>query len=71
MEHKQHAGNCRWATPTLYTPAPYWLAAEDFAWSCVRDTTPRLIATTEACETCPRWEERERVRPRREDVNVT
>lgn len=56
MGEKQRAINCRWATSTLFVEAPYWFAAEDSPWVCVRDGTPRLLQTTEACATCWRWE---------------
>jgi hypothetical protein len=57
MDETQHAANCRWATPTLFVAAPFWLAAEEFPWSCVRDAAPRLLATTDVCATCARWDE--------------
>jgi len=56
----RHAGTCRWGMPTLFLPAPYWWDAEDRPWACVRDGTPRVLETTEACADCPYWEPRER-----------
>jgi hypothetical protein len=56
MDEKQRAINCRWATSTLFVEAPYWFAAEDFPWVCVRDGTPRVLQTTDSCATCWRWE---------------
>ena len=56
MSEKQRAINCRWATSTLFVEAPFWFAAEDFPWVCVRDGTPRVLQTTESCATCWRWE---------------
>jgi hypothetical protein len=57
MQIKQSASNCRWATPTLFVAAPIWYAAEDFPWTCLRGDTPRPLPSTEACATCPQWEE--------------
>jgi hypothetical protein len=51
-----HAGNCRWAAPTLLLPAPYWWNAEDCPWACVREAVPSVLETTEVCAHCPRWE---------------
>lgn len=56
MDEKRGAANCRWATPTVFLPAPWWFEAETSPWACVRDTTPRVLETTEACATCSRWE---------------
>lgn len=55
MEMKHSAANCRWATSTLFLPAPLWLGAWDAPWACTRDT-PRVLDTFEMCATCPRWE---------------
>jgi hypothetical protein len=55
---RKHAANCRWGTPTLFLSGPLWLEAWDAPWTCVRDVTPCLIDTTEACATCARWEPR-------------
>ena len=52
------AANCRWATPTLLLPEPLWHEAESFPWTCVRDTAPRALFTTEPCAVCDRWEPR-------------
>jgi hypothetical protein len=49
---------CRWAEPTLYLPMPYWLEAWDTPWTCHRDASPRLIAASDQCAMCPRWEGR-------------
>ena len=53
------ASTCRWATPTLFLPAPFWFDAEACPWSCVRDAAPRVLSTTDPCAACPRWEPRE------------
>jgi hypothetical protein len=50
-----HASTCRWAVPTLFLQAPFWWEAEDRPWSCIRGTTPRVLATTEVCADCPYW----------------
>lgn len=57
MQDKQSAASCRWATPTLFVAAPVWYVAEEYPWTCLRDGVPRPLATTEACEECPRWEQ--------------
>jgi hypothetical protein len=53
------ANNCRWATPTLFLTAPLWCEGETSPWACLSDLTPRVLATTDPCATCPRWEPRE------------
>ena len=50
------AANCHWATPTLFLRPPLWLDAEDCPWSCVRESAPRVLATTDVCAACPHWE---------------
>ena len=50
------ASSCRWATPTLFLPAPFWFDAEMCPWTCVRDPAPRVLSSTNPCATCPRWE---------------
>ena len=52
------AATCRWATPTVFLAAPYWIEAESAPWACVRDTVPRVLGTTDQCAICPRWEPR-------------
>ena len=56
---QRRASNCRWATPTLFLPAPFWFDAEGYPWSCLRDAAPCILTTTDPCATCPRWELRE------------
>ena len=58
IPRQRTASNCRWATPTLFLPAPFWFDAEACPWSCLRDADPRVLATTDPCATCPRWEPR-------------
>ena len=53
------AHNCRWAEPTLFERAPDWLEAEARPWTCHRDADPQRLETTEVCEDCPRWEQRD------------
>jgi hypothetical protein len=60
---ERHASTCRWATPTLFLPAPYWWDAEVRPWACIRGDTPRVLDTTEVCAECPHWEPRARGRP--------
>jgi len=50
---------CRWAEPTLFLVNPLWIAAEDYPWSCQRDSTPRYLPDTAACSACQRWEGRQ------------
>lgn len=57
------AHNCKWADPTLFEPAPDWVDAEDKPWTCHRDAVPKHLLTTEVCEDCPRWEERDGAGP--------
>jgi len=47
---------CRWGTPTLFLPAPFWFAAEDCPWACTRGPIPRILETTDPCRTCSQWE---------------
>jgi hypothetical protein len=55
--NKHHgANNCRWATPTLFLPAPLWFDAGSCPWSCRRDAVPRIVSSTDRCATCARWE---------------
>jgi hypothetical protein len=42
----------------LFLPAPLWFEAEMSPWTCMRDTTPRVLDTTDRCTNCPRWEGR-------------
>jgi hypothetical protein len=53
------AHNCKWAEPTLFEPAPDWLEAEAKPWTCHRDAVPKHLETTEICDECPRWEQRD------------
>jgi hypothetical protein len=52
---ERHASTCRWARQTVLLPYPAWLEAEDHPWSCMRLGEPRLLESTEPCETCPHW----------------
>jgi hypothetical protein len=47
----------------LFLPYPYWLAAEQEPWSCLRDAVPRPLETTEECRTCLRRESKVDARP--------
>ena len=58
MNRRQTASNCRWATPTLFLPAPIWLRAWQAPWTCQRETEPRTLESTVECAECPRWEPR-------------
>lgn len=57
-----HASTCRWASPTISMPAPYWWDAEGRPWTCVRSATPRLLETTQDCVVCGQWAPRRRDR---------
>ena len=50
-----HAANCRWGALTTDLEAPFWWDAERYPWACIRETTPRLLETTEVCRTCVHW----------------
>jgi hypothetical protein len=60
------ASTCRWGAPTLFLDLPLWLDSERCPWACVRDPTPRVLATTESCATCPHWEPRPEAAPAQE-----
>jgi hypothetical protein len=59
MSEPHTVQRCRWAEPTLFQKAPYWIAAEDYPWSCQADGTPRPVADTLVCLTCGRWAARD------------
>ncbi len=59
MTTEQHAATCRWALPTLFLAAPWWLESENRPWTCLRDLTPRVLTSTDVCAVCPRWESRQ------------
>ena len=50
---------CHWSVPTLFMPAPYWLAAWDAPWCCWADRQLLVLGSTAICETCPLWRPRE------------
>ena len=56
METKRSATSCRWAIPTLFQAEPIWLDAWARPWTCMRDSAPRTLLTTEECRSCPGWE---------------
>lgn len=56
MERRHTATSCRWAVSTLYLDSPLWLQSWNCPWSCLRDTEPRLLETTDECRTCSRWQ---------------
>ena len=43
---------------TLFLPYPYWIAAEQDPWCCLRDPVPRPLESTDECRTCLRWEQK-------------
>jgi hypothetical protein len=51
---------CEWLTPTRNLPHPYSFEANVRNWSCLRDSSPRPLDSSELCQcaTCPRWEPR-------------
>ncbi len=61
-KHQHCASGCLWASPTLFLPAPYWFEAEASPWTCVRDTVPCVLTTTDPCASCARWEGGQAVR---------
>lgn len=62
---RRSASTCRSAVPTLSLPLPMWCEAENAPWACARDARPRVLASTEPCADCGRWQPRDRVRERR------
>jgi hypothetical protein len=56
MSARRNAANFRWAVPTLFMPAPWWVEAETKPWTCARQELPRPLTTTEPCATCRYWE---------------
>lgn len=56
MELAHNAISCRWAIQTLFLRSPLWLQAWDCPWSCLRDSEPRPLETTEECVSCARWQ---------------
>jgi hypothetical protein len=55
MEITHSAATCRWAAATLYLSPPLWLDACDRPWTCLCDSDPRPLLTTDACASCRRW----------------
>ena len=47
---------CRWGTPTIYLPWPFWFDAARHDWSCSRTLAPRPLLDSGVCHTCPNWE---------------
>ena len=43
MTDTHGAGNCLWATPTLFLEAPLWLEFTDRPLSCVHGATPSIL----------------------------
>ena len=54
MTSSRLAERCRWATPTVFLAMPFWLAAEQYPWSCQVDAVPRPLEDTDACRVCAR-----------------
>jgi hypothetical protein len=54
LRARRCASTCRWGTPTLFLDVPLWLDSESCPWACVRDPTPRVLATTEIMCDLPR-----------------
>lgn len=46
---------CRWGTPTLFLPWPFWCEASDDLWSCTRGWYPRGLPDPGACAACQNW----------------
>ncbi|HYT66148.1 MAG TPA: hypothetical protein VEL51_07020 [Vicinamibacterales bacterium] len=51
----RYGQRCQWAEPTLFLAHPFWIAAEEYPWSCRVDSVPRPIEDTTACRACDRW----------------
>jgi hypothetical protein len=58
MTIKRTASSCAWAIPTLLADGPWWLDANDCAWTCRRASPPRPLESTEVCADCPFWQAR-------------
>lgn len=58
MPDGQTIQRCRWAEPTVFQKTPLWAVAEDYPWTCRRESPPHTVEDTLACRTCPRWEQR-------------
>jgi hypothetical protein len=55
MAGAQSIQTCRWGSPTLFLPWPYWSLASDNEWSCTRGEAPRGIDDPRLCATCRYW----------------
>jgi len=55
MAEAQSIQTCKWGTPTLFLPWPFWVIASDQEWSCTRGVEPRGIDEPRLCATCRYW----------------
>lgn len=55
MAEAQSVQTCKWGTPTLFLPWPYWCAASEDLWSCVRGRAPRGVTDPRVCAVCRHW----------------
>jgi hypothetical protein len=53
-------GRCVWAFPTLFLPAPEWMAFTAVEWCCIADGPSQPLDDARVCRTCSRWAERNR-----------
>ena len=53
---------CRWGSPTLLLPWPFWYNASQHEWSCTRGATASVLVDPSVCRTCPYWAPQERQR---------
>lgn len=58
---------CRWGSPTLFLPWPYWCDASDDIWSCTRGARPRGVPDPRHCASCANWTPAQRTAHPRSD----
>ena len=46
---------CRWGSPTLFLPWPYWCDGSDDLWSCTRGAQPQGVPDIRHCQSCAHW----------------
>lgn len=51
----QSVQTCRWGSPTLFLPWPFWLELAGDEWSCTRGLALRGLADPSACGRCAYW----------------
>jgi hypothetical protein len=58
MNEQPSVVTCRWARESIRLPYPYWLNADNVAWTCLRDGEPHELDDPDICRDCPRWQSR-------------